>query len=296
MSNQGSPKSKTFEELEAEWRAKHERKAENLTPAEWHAKYGSGPFDENAASRRAAILKERAEERLKALGTSGHSIGTVRGAKMELDWRELGKQVGSETAMKLVPWIKDEMQFNQSLPSVLQHPELWLSSPVTACATDFIESEMDCETEGKRGYGRFAESIPRLAAWQRKGFSRLDYNAADVIRRKIAESLLTGYCIALLVELPICKQIYQPQDVTKEQLWRAWIPSLYGSPRSADALKAFRRFFEPFAELDAKKFEVALSRVGIRIGMLARVRFLAIVKGYIENGNLLRQLEVWGKF
>ncbi len=215
---------------------------------------------------------------------------------MELDWKDLGRQACSEVADALALATGKVAEFKQSTQWVLEQPDRWLSAPVVACAVDFVESELDWKTEGSRGYGRLTESIPRLAGWQREGFSRLDRTAADALRGKVAASLTRGYAISMLMEGAVRKQIYQPQNVTKQQLWEKWIPLLYGSPGGVDAISALKPTIRRIAEQDIERFKSSLSDAGIRIGMMAGPRLGAIVNGYLECGVLLRQLEVWGKF
>lgn len=215
---------------------------------------------------------------------------------MELDWRELGRKACSEVAAALGAATGEAAKFDQSLRWVMEQPELWLSPPVVACATEFVQSEMDWQTEGARGYGRLTESIPRLAGWLRDGFSRLGAAAAHALGAKVADAMLRGYGLSLLIEGVARNQIYRPQSVNKEQLWEKWILLLYGSPASADALSPLKQMVRRVAEAETQKFRSALSEAGIRIGFMAGPRLAAVVNGYLESGVLLRQLEVWGKF
>ncbi|MGQ0571006.1 MAG: hypothetical protein ACT4P5_16010 [Armatimonadota bacterium] len=187
-------------------------------------------------------------------------------------------------------------KFDQSLRWVMEQPELWLFPPVVACATEFVQSELDWQTEGARGYGRLTEYIPRLAGWLRDGFSRLGAASSHALGAKVADAMLRGYGLSLLLEGVARNQIYRPQNVNKEQLWEKWIPLLYGSPASADVLSPLKHMVGRLVEAETQKFRSALSEAGIRIGFMAGPRLAAVVNGYLESGVLLRQLEVWGKF
>jgi len=218
------------------------------------------------------------------------------GSKMAFDWKTMGRQAFQDVATTLVSATRKEAEFKQSLQWILEQPERWLSPTVVACATDFVNSEMDWKTEGARGYGRITESIPRLAGWQREGFSRLKPAEGDALRVGVTEMLLRGYAINTLMEGVVRQQIYQPQNVAQGQFWEKWIPLLYGSPAAADAISPLKPTISIVAQGQMERLKATLSRAGIRIGFLAGSRLMAIVNGYLESGVLLRLVEVWGKF
>lgn len=215
---------------------------------------------------------------------------------MEVKWRELAQRALEEVPHPPGQAADRAADAERALDMVRGQANRWLSPPAVACLSRFLEGEMDWETEGARGYGRVTEAIPRLGGWQRGAFSRLDTDSASKVRDNIAECLLHGYALTLLMEPMVRRQVYPPQDVSEDELWRRWIPMLYGGFGSEEPLSSFKSFVAHLSGEYSRRFRTALSNVGIRIGVRAAPRLCAIVKGYVESGILLRQLEIWGKF
>lgn len=215
---------------------------------------------------------------------------------MAVDWERMGEDVFRQVAATLERLTDNTTDCRQSLEWVLKDSKRWLAPYVCASADRFVGSEMDWKTDGARGFGRVTEAVPRLAGWQRGGFSHLRNAEAEIIMKKVAEILLRGYGVNLLMEGVIRKQIYEPQVVSEEQFWEKWVPLLYGSPMAIEALAPFKPVIQHITEQETEAVKLALANVGVRIGFMARPRLWAIVNGYLESGVLLRQLEVWGKF
>lgn len=97
------------------------------------------------------------------------------------------------------------------------------------CINNYINAELDYETQGDRGIGRMTTFVPRFGAYFRKQLCLMPKGDISTLFMLIQDILIRGYLGHLLF---MEESIKKSKLVNKEKLFQEWIPGIYGQHTS----------------------------------------------------------------
>lgn len=155
------------------------------------------------------------------------------------------------------------------------------------CLNRFIDSEMDFQTPGLRGPGRFTESCPRFAALHREMASRLSEREKDALCARIKIHILCGYTFAEVV-MGITERV-NPLPTGKDLYERLWMPLYYTNVYNVEPPSGSNQY--EFCRLWHEATCEPLHDTVVAFGGTWSADDLLICTAYFNGGLRLRHLE-----
>lgn len=157
------------------------------------------------------------------------------------------------------------------------------------CIEKFAASEMDTQTNGKRGLGRTTEYVPRLGGYFRKGIANLSDGKRQELVTLIEDMHLLGYLYALVLATKDKKTVIADGTI----LYEKWIPLIYVF--SMDALgESGLHLVQAVTTAHANKVLTFFKENNLKKGFFGDDKSHEIVEGYITAGITLRYAGLGG--
>lgn len=157
---------------------------------------------------------------------------------------------------------------------------------ISYCLDKYLQAEFDYSTPGNRGLGRMSDHWPRLAAYFRSAFSKLDAEGVNKLEAQITTLIVKSYLFAIIIsDKPAEKPRY-----TGEQMFEKWIPKIYTFELSTMSEKARNMLFA-IVQNDYEGIKSFFIEHGMKPGFFGGDKTDDILTGYVAAGLVMRLVE-----
>ncbi len=157
---------------------------------------------------------------------------------------------------------------------------------ISFCLEKFLHAEFDHGTPGNRGLGRMSDYWPRLAAYFRSAFSKLDVEEMRKLDAQITALIVKCYLFTILIsDKPVEKS-----KLSGEELFEKWIPQIYTFDFSSMSENVGNLLFA-LIQKDHEGIKSFFKEHGMKPGLFGGDKTDEILNGYVAAGLVMRIVE-----
>lgn len=155
---------------------------------------------------------------------------------------------------------------------------------INYCLDKYIKSELDYLTSGYRGLGRLTDNQPRLAAYYRSYFSKMDGNEISEMGELITKIIMKAFMYPFTFMTGSIMN--HSSTVSGQQLYEKWVPQIYTLDWNMLGDNTLRGLTN-ITNLDYQKMEVFFKKKNITPDLRGEDKLPSIFVGYLAAGMML---------
>lgn len=161
---------------------------------------------------------------------------------------------------------------------------------IISCINDFVSSEINIETNSKRGIGRATEYYPRFGGYFYNSLKKISKEDISQIGSMVALLIAKTYQMLLITSAE-----YESSNLQKDELYKKWIISIYLNNFNTDLVRLpenIRDIILGSIQEDYEKLTIELSEKRIKPSFFSKDKTRDILMSYVNAGLILCTIDM----